>query len=353
MQTEAHADAPENNFTVARVRRELHNRSSIGVLFVNREGFGEAVATDYNRTFAVDGRLGIGRYAEVSGFLAGTATPGLSGNEYAYKIGTSRESPVWLYRLNFTEVRENFRPEAGFLSRENYRRLDAGLFYFYRPKNFLGLQEIRPHTTYLAYWNLAGFLESARYHIDSHWDWKNGYGMNTVFDFAEEQVIEPFEIFPGVIVPPGIYDHHEGNVVARTDQAAPLSFSVRVIGGGFFGGNRLQLAPSVRLRVGDILQASLSLSRGDIDLPRGAFVTNLIASSVSYSFTPRLFLHGPLQYNDRADIWSTNLRFGWLQAANTGLFVVYNDTRGLAGSGFGRSDRSFIVKMSRTFEVLN
>ena len=24
-----------------------------------------------------------------------------------------------------------------------------------------------------------------------------------------------------------------------------------------------------------------------------------------------------------------NLRFGWLQAANTGLFVVYNDTRGL------------------------
>jgi len=36
-----------------------------------------------------------------------------------------------------------------------------------------------------------------------------------------------------------------------------------------------------------------------------------------------------VQYNDRADVWSMNLRVGWLQAANTGLFVVYNDTRGL------------------------
>ena len=36
-----------------------------------------------------------------------------------------------------------------------------------------------------------------------------------------------------------------------------------------------------------------------------------------------------MQYNDRADLWSMNLRFGWLQAANTGLFIVYTDTRGL------------------------
>ena len=48
---------------------------------------------------------------------------------------------------------------------------------------------------------------------------------------------------------------------------------------------------------------------------------------MSYSFTPRIYVQALLQYNDRARLWSTNLRFGWLQTANTGLFVVYNDTQ--------------------------
>jgi hypothetical protein len=49
-----------------------------------------------------------------------------------------------------------------------------------------------------------------------------------------------------------------------------------------------------------------------------------------------------------------NFRFGWLQAANTGLFVVYTDTRGLYDLVPGplRSDRSFIVKYSRIFNLL-
>jgi hypothetical protein len=75
---------------------------------------------------------------------------------------------------------------------------------------------------------------------------------------------------------------------------------------------------------------------------------------VSYSFTTRMFLQGLVQYNDRADLWSTNLRFGWLQAANTGLFVVYNDTRYLYDlyEQPERTDRSLVIKFSRTFDVL-
>ena len=61
-------------------------------------------------------------------------------------------------------------------------------------------------------------------------------------------------------------------------------------------------------------------------LPEGDFITNLVRLRVSYSFTTRVFVQALVQYNDRADLWSMNFRFGWLQAANTGLFIVYNDT---------------------------
>jgi hypothetical protein len=98
----------------------------------------------------------------------------------------------------------------------------------------------------------------------------------------------------------------------------------------------------------------VSYQRNDVDLPWGDFVTNLVRTRLSYSFNPRTFVQGLVQYNDRADLWSMNVRFGWLQAANTGLFIVYTDTRGLYDliPRPERTDRSLTVKFSRMFDVL-
>ena len=73
---------------------------------------------------------------------------------------------------------------------------------------------------------------------------------------------------------------------------------------------------------------------------------------MSYSFSTRSFVQALFQYNDRDDLWSTNLRYGWLQTANVGLFVVYNELRGIGGGGPDQTARSFIVKASWQFDVL-
>ena len=80
MQTEAvDGVAGANNFMVSRVRRDLPNRSSIGALFVNRQGTGShARPDDYNRTYALDGRWGIGQNGMVSGFYAAHRPPACS-----------------------------------------------------------------------------------------------------------------------------------------------------------------------------------------------------------------------------------------------------------------------------------
>ncbi|NNM19132.1 MAG: hydrolase, partial [Croceitalea sp.] len=69
---------------------------------------------------------------------------------------------------------------------------------------------------------------------------------------------------------------------------------------------------------------SLTFSHSDIQLDTGnvtAFVSGL---RLSYSFTPRMFLQSLIQRNNVSNITSVNARFGWLQNANTGLFVVLN-----------------------------
>jgi Domain of unknown function (DUF5916) len=343
-----------NRFSVARVSRDLPNRSSIGVLFTSRDAVGALAAPrDYNRTYAVDGKIGVGQHTVLSSFVARTNTPGIPTDDHAFNVRSRTHVPRFDLELGYQEVGTEFRPDVGFLSRRGYRKPDVRLLTRWRP-NVLGLQELRPHTSYRAFIGFDDFVESEHWHIDNHWQFKNSYEVHTGINFTEEGVRQAFEIFPGVIVPPGSYPHAEAQLVFFTNQGAPISLNVQSTIGGFFGGNRVLLSPTLRMRAGDTFTTELAYQRVDGDLPGGDFVTHLLRTRISYSFNTRAFVQGLLQYNNRADLWSMNVRFGWLQAANTGLFVVYTDTRGLYDliPRPERTDRSFVVKFSRMFDVL-
>ena len=283
--------------------------------------------------------------------MARTATPGLSGNEHGFGIGVRHSVQRFDAEVNYADLGESFNPEVGFLSRSAYRKGQASLMTRWRPANFLRLQEIRPHSTYQAFWDRDGFQETGHWHIDSHWEFRSGHEVHTGMNVTRQGVTVPFEIYPAVFVPSGTYDHAEAQIVAFTNRGAPVSLNYRLVVGGFFGGDRVANTPSVLVRVGDTITSELSWARNDIELPGGDFVTNLARLRFSYSFTPRLFVQSLVQYNDRAEIWSANLRFGWLHRANTGLFVVYNDTDDTGLRGRPIVGRSLIVKVSRLIDL--
>jgi hypothetical protein len=347
-------ETPANNYSVVRVNRELRNRSAIGAIFVNRQATtGENSSDDYNRSYAIDGRWGIGRNGLINGFLAKTSTPGMEGRDHAFRLTSGYNSQAWTLNLTYAETGESFNPEVGFVARDGYRKVEASVFHRYRPKNFWSMHEIRPHTFVRSFWDFQGFHETVYWHIDNHWEMKQGHEFHTGVNVTREGLRAPFEIYPGVIVPPGTFDHAEAQMVFFTNPGAPLSINTTVTAGGFFGGRRLALLPTVRWRLGDAFNTELRISRNDISLPGGNFVTNLIGTRVSYSFNPSVFVQALLQYNDRAELWSTNLRFGWFLKGSSGLFLVYNDTQGLSGSTLLRPDRSFTVKISRMFDLLD
>ena len=335
------------NFSVARVSRDLPNRSSIGAIFTNRQETGEfAVDNGYGRTYGLDGKIGFGMTTVVSGFLARTETPEVDDSDHAFNLRSQTNRPQWDLNVGYQEVGEGFNPAIGFLSRRGYRKPDLSVMTRFRPQDFINIQELRPHTTFRGFWGLDGFQETGFVHLDNHWQFRDSTEIHTGMNLTREGVRTPFEIYPGIFVPPGTYDHAEAQLVAMSNQGAPFSVSMRATIGGFFGGDRVALNPTVRFRAGDALTTELNYQRNDITLPDGHFITNLVRTRVSYSFTPRIFTQALIQYNDRADLWSMNFRFGWLQAANTGLFVVYTDTRGLYDlfDRPERTDRSLTVK---------
>jgi hypothetical protein len=325
-------------------------------MYVGRHATGEGPAGDRNQAFAADGRWGIGNSGLISGFVARTATPGLSGNDHAYLINARNETQPLTLSLGYTETGRNFKPEVGFLSRVGgFKKIEGQAFSRLRPRRLAAFQEVRPHSTYRAYWNHDGFQETGFWHIDTHWELKNGYEFHTGVNLTREGVIDAFPIYPGIEVPSGTYDNAEVQLVFQTNQAAAVYGRLQVTRGGFFDGDRLGVSPQLRVRMKDRFNAELSWDRNDIDLPGGRFVTNLARTRLSYSFSPRVFAQSLIQYNDRANTWSTNFRFGWLQEANTGVFVVYTDSHLIDDLSLvpRRADRSFTVKISRMFDVWN
>ena len=357
MQTESVSatGTPANNFMVARVRQDFVNRSNIGVMVVNRQATGSLAGDrDYNRSFAVDGKLGIGQAGTISGFAAGTDTPGGGTDAHAYNMVANYRSERYEVDGGFTEVGPDFDPEVGFYARRGYQRFDGTIRTAFRPDNSWGVHELSPHITHYTIWNFGTGQQETQYtHMDSRIEWENGYELSTALNLTKEGVLEPFDIFPDVIVPIGSYDHAEVQLRFNTNRGAPVSFRLTSFIGGFFGGDRVQVGPQVNVRASGTFSVQLAWDYNDIDLPGGSFVTNLGRFRANYSFTPRMFVQALVQYNDRADLWSSNIRFALLSDANTGLYVVYNDTQGLGFAQPTGAGRSLTIKYSRLFDLLN
>jgi len=102
------------------------------------------------------------------------------------------------------------------------------------------------------------------------------------------------------------------------------------------------------VRLGARLISSVGWNRDVITLPGGSFTTDLVPTSVSYSFTSLASVQALIQYNSQTSTISSNIRLALLDRSGTGLFVVFNDRRD--NSAFTPQEllgRSFIVKYTR------
>ena len=342
-----------NNFSVARVNQQLAARTTVGASFISRDGMGEST-DDYNRTYAVDTKIGLGNKAQILGYYAKTTTPGITENDYSFKMQTQYEWNGLNVNVAYTEVGEGFNPEVGFLLRSNYRKPEFLVLKKVRMNGWLGLLEIRPHVSYRSYWDFNGFNETSFLHIDNHWEWIRGMEIHTGVNVTSQGVTEPFTIWENVegtdsvVVAAGTYPHTEGQIIFMTNASKPIYVSTRSVFGGFFGGKRFSNGITLGLRAGDKFNSEFSYRRNDVSLEDGDFVTQLFSSRLTYSFTPKIYTQALIQYNSVIDTWSANIRLSILRTANNGLFLVYNESRKTGDLLY----RGFTIKYSHMFDIL-
>ena len=340
----------ENNFSVARVNHDFNNsRSSLGVVYVGKNEMGDS-NKHYNNVYAIDGKLGLGKKADITGFFSKSDSPGIDSSDHSFKLIANYNWDGWRINAGYTEVGEGFNPEVGFLMRSAFKKPEFIVFKQIRLKDFGPLLEVRPHIAHRSYFDFQDRLVSSWTHIDNHWVWPSGFEIHTGVNITSEGVFDAFKI-SDVEIPSGEYYHNELQLYIKSNPNTALSFTSRTVIGGYYGGDRFLFSNNIKYRIGNKFNSTLNLDYTKLNLENGDINALITGLRLSYSFSPKMYLQSLIQYNNVTNVTSVNTRFGMLQTANSGLFVVINFIKDSDWFDY-INNRSISVKYSYQFDAL-
>ena len=320
------ATQPGNSYSVARVTRELSKRSRIGAIAVQRMGLGDATG-DHNRTYGIDGRVGVSDAFTVDWWGGRTESPKRGHDDAGYSVLASYSTRDWNNSARFLQTGHDFSPEVGFLNRRGgFRFAESTIMRYVRNSSWTHVRYWNPHVSFRGYYGLDGFFQSGQLHVDlTDVTLNSGAHFGPELNVYHEGLQQPFTIAKGVTLPIGSYDYPVYGFDWETDPSRSFSMVARADVGPFYNGIKNGGRTTFTYRRGAAFTSSLVLDYNDVRLDQGNFVRTLIGTRLGYNFTPRVFVNSLVQYNNQARVWTANARFGWLNTAGTGLCVVFND----------------------------
>jgi hypothetical protein len=310
-------DVPRANYSVVRVKRDVLSNSSIGGIFLNREG-GRGAA--FNRTFGLDGLFTVGKHLDFSVFGARTFSPGTSGRDWAGAGWVNWKNDLWDFSGQYVDIAERFNAEMGFIARTDIRNGRVAGAWTPRP-GWRGVRQLRLNMDASYYENHAGRVESrshfALYGSDSS---SVGFSIDHNYDYL------PFNwATAGGVIPIGGYSWTTARASYTSNQSRPLYGSLSTTLGGYYDGDRRSVSASLNVVPRDTLLVETSYTRNHIVLPASApYVTNVLSARVSYSFSAALFVKSYIQYNDASHSASLNLLLWCIYRPGSDLYIVYD-----------------------------
>ena len=319
--------SPATDFTVVRLKGDVLRRSSVGVLFTNRsvsiEGDGA------NRVFGADGTFSFYENVSAVGYVAKTETPGYHGRDLSYQGQFTYAGDRYGLSAEQLVVEANFRPEVGFVRRANFQRSYASARFSPRPRSIEAVRRFRFEAS-LDYIEAAdtGIVETRQAQIGFSTEFESSDRVGVTVADNYELLPWPFAIGADMTFPAGGYSFRDVETTYTIGAQRRLTGIVRVQAGEFFSGTIRSVGFSRgRLALTPELAIEPTVSVNWIATPQGAFRTDLYLSRVTYTFTPRMFFSGLVQYASASNTLSTNLRLRWEYSPGSELFVVYTEDR--------------------------
>ena len=352
---EPNSSARQTNFTVMRLKRDILRKSSIGTLLTNR-----SVSTNGNgsaQTYGVDGNFSFFENVHFLGYYAQTEAPGMQDQNSSYQAKFDYAGDTYAFRVNHLLVEDNFNPEIGFVRRDNFRRTFVSTRYSPRPSR---LKRVRQ-------FNFGGMLdyiltadtsrlETRVATLGLETEFENSDRLTVVLNDNHELLHEAFSPGDGFMIPIGEYDFTDTTFMYRFGQQRRANGSLSLRTGGYYNGDITSLDfGGGYIKFTQHLSLEPSVSFNWIDLPEDSFRTDLVRTRLNYTFTPRMFFAGLVQYNSTNESIGANLRFRWEYSPGSELFIVYTEDRHTTPLRPSRTtelmNRGFVVKINKLFRL--
>ena len=351
------SEALSTNFTVARVKRDLLRRSSIGALVTNRSALVDGPGS--NQSVGIDGAFAFYDNVLINTYWARTRTTDDEGRDSSYKGEFRYNGDRYGLAGEHLFVDERFSPGIGFLLRPDLRKSFGSLRFSPRPASIDWIRRFSWDGSYNSITDSGGTVETREAVGSFLVELENSDQFSVFYTNTYDLLQDPFVIASDVTIPVGGYRFSNTQASYAFGPQRPVSGRLSVDRGSFYGGTKTAVAigggfgPSgagrIELSPRFSLEPGLSINR--VELPQGSFTSTLVTTRTTYTFTPTMFLSALIQYNSSNSALSSNIRLRWEYQPGSELFVVYNEQRDtLTPSSLPKlENRAFIIKLNRLF----
>lgn len=341
IQTDSDEDIglPSQNFGVFSIQRQVFTRSSIGLLFVNKESLNYPVDNDSLRSVYPEFNRNLGleyNLASPSNLWTGKAflfksfSPDKKGDGITQALNVEYKTKKWNWGVQQQYVQDSYTAEVGYVPRTGYINISpfAGYLFFpdkgkvlsHGPKlsTSVFFNEDMERTDQL---NLVQYLVNFRNRSD--------LAVSLVDEYVE--LLQPFDPTNSGKDSLQTGTKHHWNAIRMKYNSKPQSmftYTVNTRFGGYYeNGNRTNITAELGYRFQPYVSLSSNLSYNYISLPEPWNVTQfwLIGSEIDITFTNKLFFATLFQYNEQTKNFNLNSRFQWRYKPASDIFLVYSN----------------------------
>jgi hypothetical protein len=342
------ANAVSTNFAVVRVKRDILRRSHVGFIATRRDP--PTLADGVNTVFGVDANLSFYQSLNIVGYYAGSRSPDRQGDDQSYRARFDYDADLFGLQVEHLAAERNFRPEIGFMRREDFIESLAQIRVSRRPQLDSAVRKYNYEAALDYITNNERQLENRQFRTGLRTDMQSGDAWSVMYFRDFEFLAEPFEIVPDILVPAGAYHSSTIRASYTVGTQRRISGDISVARGGFYDGDRTDLSYRGRAELTSRLSIEPGISFNWVDLPTDRFTATLLTTRATFSFTPRMLTAALIQYNSTSNLLTTNVRFRWEYRPLSELFIVYSDGRDTLTPGFpDLLNRGVTLKLTRLF----
>jgi hypothetical protein len=331
------SDYGTNNYSVARVTRNIGAQSSAGIIGT----FGNATGSETNNVFGADLKLSTSTFQKnknVSFYLFGlkSITQENKGDDVSWGTQVVYPNDLIKARLGYHQIGKNFTAGMGFVPRVNIRERYGELKFGPRPNNW-GIMQIEFGGSFDYITNFeSGDLETRQYSIQPMGiRFLSGEVLRYSLISQYEFLTEDFNIFGDFVIPQGVYEWWQQEFKLETKGARNIYGEAAYRFGDFYNGERNDIKLNLNWKVAVPLFLGGTVTRNNIALPEGSFSANIYQLNANLLFSPNVTLYNYFQYDNKSKSAGWQARFQWIIKPGNEIILAWT-------SNFKKPEESII-----------